>query len=191
MRRETEASGKVSSQQGPAQWENAAGSTGEATVPVRVPRGGAATGKVGEEAPRSGVRYNADGSIAWTFLTEISAVLSTIETGLRSHVTPQTGGRRGGEVENREIRRPRRLRAGPNSRVRSAVAQARRCAGQGCAQPVGRTGDDPLELRYHHFSIVMIDDPTLKDLGVDRAAGRPRTGAPGDARGVRRAGRGL
>ena len=181
-----------------ALWESAPRNTGEPVAPPpNRESGSAAKGKAVEEVARPNTRTNVDGSITWTFPIEISVRAplvtgpSTVEVGSifggraeaatwKTEKFDDRGGYEPGFIPGFVVPMPKHDGA-PGRAARNLLAQP---------------GDDPFELRYHHFSIVMnadrrlayftacnidgsrskainredktvIDDPTLKDLGVE------------------------
>lgn len=186
-----------------ALWENAARNVSEPVAPPPNQESGSAV--KADEVARSSTRTNADGSITWTFPIEISvrAPLASppaiIETGLGALALPKSGGVGRAEAAKWE-KEDFSDRGGyePGFIPGFVVPMPRfdGAPGRAARNLLAEAGDDPFELRYHHFSIIMnaerrlayftacnidgsrskainredktvIDDPTLKDLGVE------------------------
>ncbi len=146
-----------------ALWESAPRNTGEPVAPPpNRESGSAAKGKAVEEDARPNTRTNVDGSITWTFPIEISVRAplvtgpSTVEVGSiiggraeaatwKTEKFDDRGGYEPGFIPGFVVPMPKHDGA-PGRAARNLLAQP---------------GDDPFELRYHHFSIVMNADRRL------------------------------
>ena len=187
-----------------ALWDETARSTGEAAAPVAGPvKGGTATGKVAEETVKSGARLNADGSITWTFPIEISVRAPLVAASLATSTEPGSlagrkadGRAEAARWESEDFSDRGGYEPGFIPGFVLPLPRHDGAPGRAAKNLLTEAGDDPFELRYHHFSIVMnaerrlayftacnidgsrakainrddktvIDNPTLDDLGVE------------------------
>lgn len=188
-------------------WDNAVRGAGEgAPVPVeRQDRGPIRSGEPAAGAGgRPATRHNADGSVTWTFPIEINVsapltvVASPRETGLvhevRQAAIAGQAEAASWKTENFDDRGGYEAGFIPGFVV--PMPEHGGAPGRAAKNLLAADGDDPFELRYHHFSIVVnaerrlayftacnidgsrakavnredktvIDNPSLSDLGVE------------------------